>query len=295
MHATILGCGYVGIKLAEQLQQNGHEVTGVRRSQAGLRVLKKHGVTPLQADITEEQSLSYLPESDWVIFMPTPDKRTPQATKDLHVKGLQSVIETYASRSSPPKRLIYASTTGVYGDHDGRWVNEDTPVDPPTKRLAMYREAEQLIETVAPQRGIDGTVIRFAGLYGPERYRLGRYLEGPVVEGYLNMIHRSDAAGVITKLLCDQLLVNDVAIGVDTEPVHRWEFADWLADLHGKERPEKQSVEEYLAGKSYTKARKQRIKASKRCANKRLKEIEYKYRVPTYREGYKPTVESNNS
>jgi nucleoside-diphosphate-sugar epimerase len=135
--------------------------------------------------------------------------------------------------------------------------------------------------------------VRFAGLYGPERYRLLRYLEGPVTEGYLNMVHREDAAGVVRFALTDGAAADeDVLLAVDDEPVDKWAFADWLADECGVDRPTRQTVAERIRAGDLSTPAERRLQTSKRCSNDRLRDLGYEYAVPTFREGYRAAVEA---
>ena len=212
-----------------------------------------------------------------------------EAAERVYVDGLRTAIEAFGARESPPERLVYTSSTGVYGDHDGGWVDEATPLDPTTAKTEVLAEAERLARELAPEFGIDGAVARFAGLYGPDRYRLDRYLEGPVTEGYLNMIHRDDAAGVVRFML--ESTDEELLLAVDDEPADKWAFADWLADACGVERPPKRTKAERLEDDLSAAARR-RIRTSKRCSNDRLRALGYDFRYPTYREGYRPAVEA---
>ncbi len=130
-------------------------------------------------------------------------------------------------------------------------------------------------------------------LYGPDRYRLLRYIEGPVTEGYLNMIHRDDAAGVVRfALMDDAAAVEDVLLAVDDEPVDKWTFADWLADECGVDRPARVSKEERLAEDGLSEAARRRLTTSKRCSNQRLRDLGYEFAYPTYREGYRAAIDA---
>jgi len=200
------------------------------------------------------------------------------------------VIREYGARKAPPDRLVYTSSTGVYGDHDGDWVDEETPLDPTTDKTRVLAEAERVAREEAGAVGIDGTVTRFAGLYGPDRYRLERYLEGPVTAGYLNMIHRDDAAGAVRFLLSEELARDEVVLVVDDEPADKWAFADWLADECGVERPETRTKEERIAAGDLSTAAERRIRTSKRCSNERLRALGYEFTHPTYRSGYRAAI-----
>lgn len=285
---AILGCGYVGLALGRTLQDS--TVYGVRRSDSGLEAVRAAGLEPHRADLTDPADVADLPAADALIFAASPSRET--SAREVYTGALGDVIDEYASRDHPPDRLIYTSSTGVYGDHDGDWVDEDTPIYPDTERQRVLLEAERLTLERAGAEGIDGTVVRFGGLYGPGRYRLERYLEGPVTEGYLNLTHREDAAGVCRFLLERDRHSNGVVLAVDGNPVEKWTFADWLAEECGVDAPPKQTVEQRLADEDPSDAARHRIAANKRCSNALLEELGYEFAVPTARDGYRPAIDA---
>ncbi|WP_136588464.1 SDR family oxidoreductase [Salinigranum halophilum] len=286
MKVVVLGCGYVGLELGRQLTAAGHDVVGVRRSDAGLEAVADAGLDPVRADVTEPETLADVPDADWVVFAASSGGRGADAARRVFVDGLQNAVDAFAARESPPERLVYTSSTGVYGDHDGDWVDEATPLDPTTDKTRVLARAEE----VALSAPFSSTVTRFAGLYGPDRYRLERYLEGPVTEGYLNMVHRDDAAGAVRFAL--ERDVDDVLLIVDDEPVSKWEFADWLADACGVARPEKRTKAERLAAGDLSEAARRRILTSKRCSNERLRTLGYEFVYPTFRAGYRAAIDA---
>ncbi|WP_115862808.1 SDR family oxidoreductase [Halorussus litoreus] len=311
MDVAILGCGYVGLELGRQLTERGHSVVGVRRSDAGLDAIRDAGFDAVRADVTDADSLDAVPDADAVVFAASSGGRDAAAAREVYVEGLRSAVDHFAARESPPERLVYTSSTGVYGDHGGDWVDEETPLDPATEKAAVLAEAERVALEDAPERGIDGTVARFAGLYGPGRTRLERYLAGPVTEGYLNMVHRDDAAGAIRFLLDEDLARGTTAGGevvlvVDDEPVSKHAFADWLADQCGVEHPPKQTVAERLEDAADADAASdsdsdsdsaservtRRLLTSKRCSNDKLRDLGYEFAYPTFREGYRSAIEA---
>ncbi|MFW6000701.1 MAG: SDR family NAD(P)-dependent oxidoreductase, partial [Halorubrum sp.] len=117
-----------------------------------------------------------------------------------------------------------------------------------------------------------------------------RYVEGPVTAGYLNMVHREDAAGSIRHLLETDRARDRVVLVVDDEPVDKHAFADWLADACGVPRPEKLSKEERIAAGDLSAAAERRIRTSKRCSNALLRELGYEFVHPTFRSGYRDAV-----
>ncbi|WP_323674846.1 NAD-dependent epimerase/dehydratase family protein [Halorubellus sp. PRR65] len=290
MRVVVLGCGYVGIELGRQLVDRGHDVVGVRRSDSGLDAIEGAGFDGVRADVTDAESLAALPDADALVFAASSGGRGADAARDVYVDGLQSALGEYATREDPPRRLVYTSSTGVFGDHGGDWVDESTPIDPTTAKTRVLASAEAIALAADRLYGIDGTVARFAGLYGPERYRLERYVDGPVTEGYLNMVHRDDAAGAVRFLLETDRARGDVVHVVDDEPVSKWAFADYLADACGEPSPAKRTTTERLADGDLSAAAERRIRAEKRVDNTRLRDLGYEFRYPTYREGYDAAV-----
>ncbi|MFB6080885.1 MAG: SDR family oxidoreductase [Haloferacaceae archaeon] len=290
--AVVVGCGYVGIELGRRLAARGHDVTGVRRSDAGIETVRAAGLDAARADATDAASLDAVPDADWLVFAASSGGRDAAAAREVYVDGLATTIRAFGDRSDPPDRLIYTSSTGVYGDHGGEWVDETTPIEPTTAKTRVLAEAERIARERAPEHGIDGAVVRFAGLYGPDRYRLARYLDGPVTEGYLNMVHRDDAAGAIEHLLATDRARDAVVLAVDDEPVSKWAFADWLAGECGVPKPPKRTIAQRLADADLSDAARRRLETSKRCSNARLRALGYAFRFPTYREGYRPAIEA---
>ncbi|ERH06772.1 MAG: nucleoside-diphosphate-sugar epimerase [Halonotius sp. J07HN4] len=289
--AVILGCGYIGIELGRQLTAAGHEVTGVRRSTSGCEAIEDAGFTAHQADLTDSDDLDGLPNADWVVFAASSGGRDAEAAREIYVDALGDAIDSYGGRASPPERFVYTSSTGVYGDHDGAFVDEKTPLEPTTEKTEVLVEAERLTRERAAEYGIDGTVARFSGLYGPDRYRLDRYLDGPVTAGYLNMVHRADAAGAVAFLLTENHARDAVVLVTDNEPADKWEFADWLAAECGVDEPPKQTKAERLAESDLSETARRRILTSKRCSNDYLRELGYELTYPTFREGYRAAIE----
>ena len=290
MVVAILGCGYVGLELGRQLTEAGRDAVGVRRSDDGLAAIADAGFDAVRADVTDPDTLELVPDADAVVFAASSGGRGADAAREVYVDGLRTAIDHFAGRENPPEQFVYTSSTGVYGDHGGDWVDEETPLDPTTDKTRVLAEAERIARERPAEHGFEGTVVRFAGLYGPDRYRLERYLEGPVTAGYLNMIHRDDAAGVVRFAVENE--VPDVLLAVDDEPVSKHDFADWLADEAGVPRPEKRTKEERLAAGDLSEAAERRILTSKRCSNDRLHELGYEFAYPTYREGYRAAIDA---
>ncbi|NHN42271.1 NAD-dependent epimerase/dehydratase family protein [Halorubellus sp. JP-L1] len=291
MRIVVLGCGYVGIELGRQLVDRGHDVVGVRRSTGGVDAIEHAGFDGVRGDLTDPDDVADLPDADALVFAASSGGRGADAAREVYVDGLQTALGEYATREDAPRRIVYTSSTGVFGDHDGDWVDETTPIGPTTAKTRVLASAEAVALAADRLYGIDGTVARFAGLYGPDRYRLSRYVDGPVTEGYLNMVHRDDAAGAVRYLLETDRGRGDVVHVADDEPVAKWTFADWLADECGESAPEKVTTSERLADGDLSAAAERRIRAEKRVDNARLRDLGYEFRFPTFREGYERAVD----
>ncbi|QLK25067.1 SDR family oxidoreductase [Natrinema zhouii] len=291
MKVAILGCGHVGIELGRQLVARDHEPIGVRRSADGLERIEAAGFEGVQADITDREAFAAVPDVDAIVFAASSGGRGAEAAREVYVEGLRTAIEEFGEREHAPERLVYTSSTGVHGDHDGDWVDEETPLEPTTDKTEVLAEAERIALESPEKYGFEGTVARFAGLYGPGRYRLERYLEGPVTDGYLNMVHRDDAAGAIRYLLDEDLARGEVVQVADDEPASKWAFADWLADECGVEQPPKQTKAERLTDDDISEAGRRRILTSKCCSNEKLRNLGYEFAYPTFREGYRDAIE----
>ena len=294
MRVAVLGCGYVGIELGRQLADVGHEVVGVVRSEASAERVADAGIRPVRADLTDPGSLSTVPTVDHLVFAASTGRGSVEAARALYLDGLRNAIAEFAGRESSPDRLLFTSSTGVYGDHGGDWVDESTPVSPASPKAELIAEAESLVldSAVVRESSLEGTVVRFAGLYGPGRYRLDRYLSGPVTAGYRNSTHRDDAAGALAHLLEMDVARCETVLVVDDEPVEKWAFADWLAEECDVDPPAKQTIEERLAAGSLSEEAVRRLRSRKRCRNARLRELGYDLAYPTVYDGYRPAIEA---
>jgi nucleoside-diphosphate-sugar epimerase len=290
MRVAVLGCGYVGLELCRQLGDD-HDVVGVRRSADGIERIEATGAQAVRADVTDADTLEAVPDVDAVVFAASSGGRGAEAAREVYVEGLRTAVDHFCGREDPPDRVVYTSSTGVYGDHGGDWVDEETPIEPTTPKTEVLAEAER-IAIERPTDGCVGTVARFAGLYGPDRYRLERYVEGPVTAGYLNMVHRDDAAGAVRYLLETGRGREEAVNAVDDEPVSKWTFADWLAAECGRDPPTKRTIDERLAEGDLSEPAQRRLRTSKRVANDRLRELGYEFAFPTYREGYRAAIQA---
>nr|WP_297457643.1 SDR family oxidoreductase [uncultured Halomonas sp.] len=278
--SLILGCGDIGTTLGQQLIEAGHHVVGVRRHPQSL---EGSGIEPLALDLNAEGALVALPDADIVVYVASADHFEESAYRAAYPDGLKAVLAEFGRRAKPPARVFFVSSTSVYPQQDGERVDETTETHPTGFSGQLMLEAERaLIEHELP-----GTVVRFSGIYGPGRDRLIRQVrEGRIAAGtppmYSNRIHRDDCAGVLAHLIdlaLDGESLDDLYLASDCEPVPLHEVMTWLAKRLKVESSE--TIQSPL-----------RRRSSKRCDNTRLCETGYRFRYPTFREGYAQVLAS---
>jgi nucleoside-diphosphate-sugar epimerase len=280
----VAGCGYVGSALAALLVADGHGVFGLRRHPECL----PPGVTPLAADLCDRRALqAVLAEVehggiDAVVYAAAADRSDDEAYRRAYVEGFGHVLRWAEAQGMRPPAVLFTSSTAVYAQQDGEWVDEDSPTEPDQWSGLRMLEAEQLLAA----SGLSGTALRLGGIYGPGRTRLvdgvrsGRALVRPGPPRYTNRIHRDDAAGALHHLLALALAGRELPgrlIGVDDEPADEAEVLRWLAARLGVPPPGEASREAATSGRAAT---------NKRCRNARLRALGYAFRYPTFREGY---------
>lgn len=196
----IFGCGYLGERVAERWLRQGDSVTVVTRSQERSAILAARGYATIRADVTDRATLRTLPTVDTLLFAVGYDRSAPHTIDQVYAQGLASVL---AELSPAVGRIVYISTTGVYGNAHGDWIDETTPPAPARPGGAASLAAE---EHLRQSRFVDRSVIlRLAGIYGPgrlpylETLRRGEPIEAPR-HGYLNLIHVFDAARVVQRV-----------------------------------------------------------------------------------------------
>jgi len=272
---VIAGCGYVGNALARLLLAEGHEVFGIRRDPS--KLLK--GVKAIRGDLADPRSFGPAPQRvEYVVFAVGADESTEQAYRRAYLDGLAGLLEWLANEGQRPKRIVMTSSTSVYGQRRGEHIDEDSPTHPTQFRGETLLASERLLAA----SGMSTVVIRLGGIYGPERESvLDRAVAGELrirpVEHFTNRIHRDDAAGLIRHLLFHPAPA-PLYLGVDSEPAEESQLHAFVAKELGLPEPQ-------LEEKDDASRRRQGV-GSKRCSNRRARESGYKFRYPTYEEGY---------
>src|SRR5450432_3334812 len=167
MRVLIVGCGYVGLPLGAELVRLGHEVFGLRRSPAAAGELKAAGIQPLFNDVTRPESLAKLPRGfDWVVNCVAAGGDADNY-REVYLQGTRNLIDWLAP--DPPKKFVYTSSTGVYGQNDGSQIKESSPTEPLADTAKILVETEKVLLSAVAERKFPAVILRVAGIYGPER------------------------------------------------------------------------------------------------------------------------------
>jgi nucleoside-diphosphate-sugar epimerase len=265
----IAGCGDVGNALANRLLADDCEVWGVRRQIDALA----RGIKPWRIDLTDPGSFTAPPAAfDYLFYTASADRRDEDHYRAVYVDGLCDLLNALRDAGSPLRRVFFTSSTAVYGQSEGEWVDESSVTDPLRFNGHVLLEAEAVLRE-APETGIS---VRLSGIYGPGRTRLVRKVwsgEATATGGWTNRIHVEDCAGALHHLM---RLENPEALylGSDDEPVTTSDVVTWLSAELGVPAPPAAETE----------------RLNKRCRNARLRETGYQFEHPTFREGYGPIV-----
>ena len=279
MRALIAGAGYVGAALAQGLAAAGHEVVLLRRSE----MPPPPGGRAFRADLTAPGALDALPATDLAFYTAAADERSDDAYRRAYVEGVARLIERLARQPAPPRRLLFTSSTAVYGQQDGEWVDESSATEPADFGGRRLLEGEALVRA-AP---FPGTVLRLGGIYGPGRSSLIERARSGAAGGptFTNRIHRDDAAGALAHL-ARLPAAAPCYVGVDSEPATEADVLDWLARRLGAPA---------ASAPSAAPPAPRRARGSKRCRNALLLASGYRFRYPSYREGYEALLDGHDA
>ena len=245
MAKLIVGCGYLGSRVARLWKQAGEQVCVLTRSADKAQELGREGISAVVLDIHKLPVLAgpTFPAEGFstILYSVGYDRKSSQPIEQVYAGGLARLLDTplFNSAESQMCRWIYISSTGVYGGATGEWVDEDTPPQPLREGGKASFAAEQVLQ--AHPHGSRGIILRLAGIYGPGRIpriadlQAGRPIDAPA-EGWLNLIHVDDAARIV--LLADQRAeVPNLYCVSDGSPVQRGDYYRELSRLLSAPEP----------------------------------------------------------
>jgi len=279
----VVGCGYLGAPVAEQWLRDGHRVHVLTRSAEHAERFARQGLVPILGDITVPETLVDLPVVDHVLCAVGYDRRSGLSIKNVYVEGLRHLLDALSPMTT---RLVYVSSTGVYGQNDGSWIDENSPCQPTREGGVACLEAERCLQSHA--LGRRSVILRMCGIYGPGRVpriadiKAGRPIASPKY-GYLNLIHRQDAVRSIL-LAEENAIPPDLILVGDGCPVLRRDYFAYLAELLATDLPD-------LVVPRNDAAVSERALSDKRVTNQRMLDVlRIRLEYPSFREGLESVV-----
>jgi nucleoside-diphosphate-sugar epimerase len=283
MTKLIFGCGYLGERVALRWCEAGHKVTIVTRSKERADEFVRRGCDAIVGNVTQRDSLVGLPTAETVLFAVGYDRTANHTIEEVYVDGMRNVL---AALPSGIGRFIYISTTGVYGDAGGGWIDEHTPTNPQREGGKASLAAEQAL--AEHPLSTNAIILRLAGIYGPGRIPFRSLLRPgapipAVSDGFLNLIHVVDAASAV--LAAADANVSESGSGPrvycvsDGQPVQRGEYYREVARQIGAPEPT-------FVDPQPDSPRAARAGSDRRVRNERmLTELDVQLIYPDYRSG----------
>jgi nucleoside-diphosphate-sugar epimerase len=272
----ILGCGYLGARVASLWRQQNRHVFAATRNPGNL----PPDVDPILCDVLQPASLRTLPQVETVLYAIGFDRTSGASMHAVYVDGLTNAL----THLPAPKRFLYISSSSVYGQTDGGWVDESSPTEPQEMSGQVVLEAEAVLRAKLP----GAVVLRFAGIYGPGRLlRRQRIEQGEPIAGdadkWLNLIHVEDGARAV--LAAQQYGQPGRVYNVcDDHPVRRRYFYATLARVLGAPEPRFMSPPADQPTPPHE-------KAHRRINNRRMKqELQAELRYPDYEQGLRASL-----
>ena len=276
VQTMIFGYGYLGRRVAQQAIRNGDKVYATTRRPQRQEQLATEGTHPIVADWTDRRTLANLPDVKQIVICVSYDRHSSHNRFDSQVGGLRNLLQVI----NPKTKICYISTTGVYHQQNGVWVDETSPTRPHRDGGRAHLMAEALLNQMRPES--EWTILRLSGIYGPGRIpRAANIIAGrPIAsprEGFLNLIHVEDAAQAVDSVFRKR--TQRLYVVSDDRPIVRSQFYEEIARQTGSEKPQFVTAE---AGSSVS----IRSESNKRVWNRRMKrDLVSNLYFPTYQHG----------
>lgn len=268
----IVGCGDIGQRLAQCLPQDAYEVTGLRRNPPTDLPFLHHQA----CDVTNADELTEVLKQDFavIVISMTPSERSDAGYERAYVQTCRNLVKGLGAPSLKPRLLVFVSSTAVYGQLDGSWVDENSPTQPVGFSGERLLEAEAIIQNST----YANTIVRFSGIYGPNRNRLIEQVKqkrASASSHFTNRIHANDCARSLAHLIeLDRKgeKLQPIYLATDSAPAPMLEVVTWLAEQMG--------VTEFLSETATNE------RGNKRCSNQRLLDSGFVFRYPSFKDGY---------
>lgn len=273
----IIGCGDIGGALASQLHDEGHQVTGLKRSLQ----LDSPDISFIQADITKPEELSNLSfDFDQVIYILSPSDRSISGYDAVFKIGVDNVLNWFKGQKENVA-FTFVSSSRVYGQNKGEWLDESSITEPTDERGKILLEAENTFLGFNSQT----TIVRFSGIYGRSNYFINQLRKGADIQKepayYTNRIHRADCIGALSFIInkkSDGSAMTGVYLATDDDPASKWDVACYLADVYSLEQPAALTLNK-------------EADCNKRLTNNHLKAAGYQFKYKSYKQGYQEVID----
>ena len=272
----IAGCGDLGVRVARllALENTANRSWGLRRQPDVESTKDIPGFTWIACDLTQPSTLRDLPKDiTHVLYTAAPNARTEADYRAVYRDGLEHLLHAVVSPAL--QRVLFISSTAVYGDHGAQWIDEDTPAAPKSFNGRVLLETERWLQSQSTQ--FETLRLRLSGIYGPGRsYLLDRLRTGqataPAAESHwVNRIHIEDAAAAVLHLM-NLPEPQPIYLVTDSAPLPMRVLYEALAKLVGGPVP--------LEGPAPASV------GSKRLSNARLRDSGFTFKWPDSREGH---------
>jgi nucleoside-diphosphate-sugar epimerase len=276
----VIGCGYLGRRVAARSCAAGRRVFATTRSRHRTDEFHRFGLEPVLCDVLDPDSLRALPAGTDIVYSVGFDRTAGKTMRNVYMDGLENVLNVLDVDDY--RRFIYVSSTGVYGQAGGKEVDETAATEPAGESGRIVLGAEELLREHQP----DAVMLRFAGIYGPNRLirsaglKAGEPLTGNP-DQWLNLIQVEDGASAVIAAL-ERAQVGSLYNVSDDQPVRRRDFYTKMAEVLGAPSPWfPPSVRASAAGG-----------ANRRIINQRMRtELAVTLRYPSYIEGLPASVD----
>lgn len=287
---ALIGCGDIGCRLAAQLLEAEAEVFAYRRMINKLPA----GVKAYSLDVTNIESVAGLAVEafDYVVVTLSPAEMSDEAYRITYVEGLKNILAVL--NTSRLRKLFWVSSTSVYGQSDGSWIDEHSETKPTRYAGKRQLEAEQQLEIL----GDKYCVVRFSGIYREGKNRLVEQIKAGLAEDkiendyFTNRIHVKDCAAVLAHLLwldATGRKLEQIYLASDSAPIKYSELIHWLTKEISLAKEIGTSSNTNLNSSATTPI--PRV-GSKRCSNQRLLKSGYQFIYATYKEGFRDILKS---
>lgn len=289
---VIVGCGDIGERVAALHAQHKAVVTAIVRGTDHLRELQKLGLQTQAMDLDDANTLQLSMLTDAAVYYFAPP--VGEGTVDTRMQNFLTALQAQNIR---PQKIVYISTSGVYGDTRGDWVDETSPAKPDNDRSQRRWSAEQQLRAYENSSGVPVVVIRVGGIYGPGRLPMRQVQsQRPVLRyeesGYTNRIHSDDLAQVCVAAM-EKGKAGDIFNATDGYPGTMAQYFTDVALALGYPAPEQITMAEAEA--TLNEALLSYLRESRRMRNDRIiNELGVKLRYEDFTVGLKAVIDQTN-